>query len=185
MSPHAGLGPEVPGSTASEEEFERMRLELIRAVRRTCPPYLANDAEDLVQEALIKVMSIQRRSETSKEFSSSYLWRVGYSAVIDEIRRRQRRPEAPLEESHEQQAGREPGPDKQYAGRQLGQALRTCLEEMIAPRRAAVLSRIHGHQVSEVAQLMKWKVKRAKNLTYRGLEDLKDCLQSRGFESES
>ena len=181
------LTSELSGShgEVSAQEYERLRKELTRAVRRICPSYLANDAEDLVQQALMKVLSIQRRDETPREFTSSYLWRVAHSAVIDEIRRRQNRGEVALEESHQQRAESSPGPQRLLAGRRLGQALRLCLGEMIAPRRAAILMRIHGHKVSEVAERMGCNVKRAKNLTYRGLDDLKACLQMRGYERES
>jgi len=81
--------------------LEELRADLVRAVRRICPAWLADCADDLVQVALLKVMEVQRKSEGKAALSSFYLQRVARSALIDEIRRRRRRPEVPLDEAVE------------------------------------------------------------------------------------
>ena len=75
--------PMLPGALA------RMRQELVRAVRRVCPHWLAQDAEDLAQDALVRVWQAQQRGAVQP--STGYLYRAAYSAVVDEIRRRRRR----------------------------------------------------------------------------------------------
>src|SRR5687767_8668045 len=70
---------------------EVLRRDLERAVRRVCPRSLAEEAEDLVQEAFIRLLRA-RKFDSKDAVSAAYLKKVAYSAVVDEIRRRRRRP---------------------------------------------------------------------------------------------
>src|SRR5262249_59579503 len=98
-----------------------------RAVRQICPAWLADRADDLVQVALIRVAEIQRRSEGNAELSTFYLQRAARSALIDEIRKRRRRPEVPLDEamaeSHAAARAPQPDPERATAGRELGRPI--------------------------------------------------------------
>src|SRR6516165_7922797 len=80
--------------------LERIRQVLIRAVQRHCPPPLAAHREDFVQMALIRLLERTTGEETTAR-GTSYLWRVAYTVVIDEIRRfrRQQRQAGQLSES--------------------------------------------------------------------------------------
>jgi RNA polymerase sigma-70 factor (ECF subfamily) len=40
---------------------------------------------------------------------------------------------------------------------------------------------LHGHSVAEVAALLGWRFKKAENLVYRGLADLRRCLATKGL----
>ncbi|MDP9122662.1 MAG: RNA polymerase sigma factor, partial [Acidobacteriota bacterium] len=61
------LPPEPP------DDFEQLRIELVRAIRRICPRDLADCAEDLVQAALIRVLEIWRKSEGTAQFNKTFL----------------------------------------------------------------------------------------------------------------
>jgi len=162
---------------------EELRADLVRAVRRICPAWLADCADDLVQVALLKVMKVQRKSEGKAALSSLYLQRVARSALIDEIRRRRRRPEVPLDEaveSHPAMWTAYPDPESAAVGRELGRTIQTCLGRLIRPRQAAVTLHLLGHSVPEAARLLGWSVKKAENLVYRGLADLQGCLKREG-----
>ncbi|MFP3941602.1 MAG: sigma factor, partial [Thermoanaerobaculia bacterium] len=78
----------MSAQSAGLEGTAELRRQLVRAVERTCPRWLSSEADDLVQNALIRVLEIRRRREGEAEFSSFYLRRAAYSAVVDEIRRR-------------------------------------------------------------------------------------------------
>lgn len=168
---------------AGTDDYAWMRQRLERALARSCPPWLADQKEDLVQTALIKVMEIRRRSEGKRTFSSSYLWRTAYSALIDEIRRQRRRGEVPLEdgESESPLPATQPGPERVGHSRQMGRALHDCLKDLVRPRRLAVVLYLQGHRVREAAELLGWAAKKVENLTYRGLADLRGCLERKGF----
>lgn len=168
-------------------DADRLRERLERAVRQVCPRWLSSEADDLVQAAMIKVMDIVRRREGTVELSAFYLRKTAYSAVVDEIRRRRRRREVPLEDDREEldrpgldQPVEDPGPEQRTAGRELGGAIRECLAELIRPRRLAVTLHLQGHRIKEVGELMGWNAKKAENLIYRGLADLRDCLEAKG-----
>ena len=168
-------------------DAERLREHLERAVRQVCPRWLVSEADDFVQTAMIKVMDIARRREGTVELSAFYLRKTAYSAVVDEIRRRRRRREVPLEDDREEldrpgldQPVDVPGPERRTAGRELGSAIHECLAELIRPRRLAVTLHLQGHRIKEVGELMGWNRKKAENLIYRGLADLRTCLAERG-----
>jgi RNA polymerase sigma-70 factor (ECF subfamily) len=172
---------------ATEARWTALRAALVRAVRRQCPRWLSDHADDLVQAALMKVMAAAGGSEGNRPLSSFYLYRVAHSALVDEIRRRQRRREVPLGVTD---ADDEPGghiepqaagdPEQDASLRELGAAIRECLLDMNADRRLAVTLYLQGHSVPEAARILGWAAKRTENLVYRGLADLRQCLLAKG-----
>jgi RNA polymerase sigma-70 factor, ECF subfamily len=166
-----------------ERDLARVREDLVRAVARVCPKALADRADDLVQVALMRLVEVHRRSEGKAEFSSFYLRKAAYSAVIDEIRRQRRRQEVPLdaEESEFHPATPQPDPESSSAGEEIGRAIRDCLARLVRPRRLAVTLHLQGHRVAEAARLLGWSVKKVENLVYRGLADLRGCLTAKGM----
>lgn len=162
---------------------------MARAVRRQCPAWLSAHADDIAQAALTKVMAVERASEGRRELTSFYLYRVAHSALVDEIRRWKRRAEVSLDDAsadgeshwtHEPAAQDDPEGHASY--RQLGAAVRGCLTCMTRERRLAVALHLQGHAVPEVARLLGWDVKRAENLVYRGLANLRECLGRKGYK---
>jgi RNA polymerase sigma-70 factor (ECF subfamily) len=148
---------------------------------------LSDHAEDLAHAALVKVMATARNTEGERSLSPFYLYRVAHSALVDEIRRRQRRREVALEaDEYEEQFGgsAEPraagDPEQDAALRELGVAVRDCLLNMSSDRRRAVMLYLQGHSVAEAARVLGWPVKRTDNLVYRGLADLRQCLRAKG-----
>ncbi|HWM89233.1 MAG TPA: RNA polymerase sigma factor [Thermoanaerobaculia bacterium] len=176
----------IPVGSPEADDYERLRGELVRAVSRICPPWLASRADDLVQVALLRVLEVRRKSEENARISSSYLRKAAYSALIDEIRRCRRRREVSLEDEGgevdpvAERSSAQPDPEAQSAGRQTGKAIRDCLAQMVRPRRLAVTLHLQGHSVPEIGRLMGWLAKKADNLVYRGLADLRECLGGKG-----
>src|SRR6188472_384739 len=84
-----------PAST--ESRWTALAAAMARAVRRQCPAWLSDQAQDIAQVALTKIMAAEQRTEGERVLTSFYLHRVAHSALVDEIRRRKRRPEVPLE----------------------------------------------------------------------------------------
>ena len=176
-------------------DLSELRASLARAVTRICPSWLVDSRDDLVQAAVMRVMRIQEKSEGERELSTSYLYRVAHSALVDEIRRVRRRREVSLEGGMDGEEDRVypiatveasgMNPEKRAAGRELGEAIRACLEKMKQERRMAVVLHLQGHTVPEAASLLSWTVKRAENLVYRGLANLRECLASKGFTPDS
>ena len=174
----------VENPSRSEREFAELRDRLVSAVRRLCPAWMADRREDLVQVALLKVMAISRKSEKSREFSSSYLWQAAHSALIDEIRRHRRRKEVGLDDAAD--AGVAfvtdlPGPEGEAVGREAGREVWDCLEGLVRPRRLAVTLHLEGYGTAQAAPLLGWNTKKVYNLVHRGMQDLRDCLRAKGL----
>ncbi len=175
-------GPVDP--PVDDQRLAQLREALVQAVGRVCPPWLANDREDIVQLALTKLMENALRDRTELEFSKTYLRKVAYSHVVDEIRRRRRRRESSLEvvdEAASVLASNRPDPEASSAGSELGVAIRECLSNLVAPRRDAVSLWLLGYSHVEIARRLGWNRKRAENLVTRGRQNLRDGLAVKGF----
>jgi RNA polymerase sigma-70 factor (ECF subfamily) len=166
-----------------DEAVAELRARLQRAMRRVCPRWLADRQDDLVQMATMRTLEARRSAEGNHEVATSYLYRVAYTTLIDEIRRLRRRPEVPLEDAEGtglEVAAATPGPEQDYAAKQIGRAIRDCLLLLLQPRRLAVTLHLQGHTVPQAAALLGWTAKRTENLLYRGLSDLRRCLEGKG-----
>jgi RNA polymerase sigma factor (sigma-70 family) len=152
-------------------------IEILRwAVRRACPPSLARDYEDLVQNAALRVLEMERRAELDPIRSTSYLMEVAFTTVVDSLRHISRQPQDhPAEERSE--------PSMTVLGLRaprerpaLRIAIRGCLEGLTPRRRHVVLLRLQGFSAKEVAQLLRLNVRQVTNLSFRGISDLRHCL---------
>lgn len=165
-------------------DFAKLRADLAKAVAHVCPGWLVDRRDDLVQAAVMRVMEIHRKSEGDRELTSSYLYRVAYSTLVDEIRRVRRRRETSLDNG--EGVGERPmargNPEEATASEEIGRGIRECLSGMRRERRLAVALHLQGHTVPEAARLLEWGTKRTENLVYRGLADLRDCLRAKGFQ---
>ena len=180
-----------PTLIAENEMFDELRQQLARAVMRACPQWLAEQREDIVQEAMIRVMRQLERSE-ERTLNASYLWRVGYSVTIDHIRKLRARREVSLGSSGDAdgaggRAIRDPedegagaSPERAALASEIRGTLGDCLAGLVEARRRAVTLYLLGHGVGEIASLLGCKYKRAENLVYRGLAQLRTCMAEKG-----
>jgi RNA polymerase sigma-70 factor (ECF subfamily) len=178
---------DVQDPPSSDARWTTLRAALARAVRRQCPRWLSDHAEDLAQAALMKIMAAASAGEGDRALSSFYLYRVAHSALVDEIRRRQRRREVALVERGPDQDLHGPAepraegdPERDASFRELGAAVRSCLLDMGVDRRRAVMLYLQGHSIPDAGRLLGWSAKRVENLVYRGLADLRRCLVGKG-----
>jgi len=165
-------------------DYVALRRDIARAVNRLCPNWMADKRDDLVQAALLRVMhTVERRSpgERNPAAAASYLYKVAYSVLVDELRRMRRRRETDLHEDAVLVARAKEDPERTAAARQIGQGIRGCLRAMKHERRLAVALHLQGHTVAEAARLLDWAFKRTENLVYRGLSDLRVCLKAKGL----
>jgi len=154
------------------------------AVHQTCPTWLSSHVDDLVQTALVKIAEMDARGEAKQGLSSSYIWRVAHSVIVDEIRRQRRRREEALEDSRttERAVTTAAGPERMALASSIGKGIADCLQRLPRHRRQAVTLRLLGHSIREVASMLCCQEKRANNLVYRGLAALRECLRTKGLE---
>ena len=156
-------------------DASRLREVLSRAVARVCPAELASQREDIVQAALVRILEMRNRGEEVANRPASYLWRVAYTTALDELRKSQRRREVkPLEEEPPEMLAPAPRPEMRLA-------MTACLDALVSSRRQAVALYLHGFSAEESARATGWTVKRAQNLIFRGLQDLRRCLTGKGY----
>lgn len=152
------------------------------AVRRSCPPFLAAQADDIAQNVLLQLLKILKSDEGKRSFSSMYLMKAAHGVTVDEIRRRNRRKEQTgMEEKILEQELSAPNPEEETAARSLGSEIRDCLKGIVPSRRVAVTLHLLGCPVPEVARRLGCPEKSADNRVYRGMKNLRECLESKGL----
>ena len=160
----------LPGRTEvrprNGEAWARTCRIVASAVRRHCPSDLASMREDLVQVAILKLVE-NRAHEENSEPRASYLRRIAFTVVIDELRKR-RRGAAYLQQTVDLEL--------RTASPEIGLAIRECLRRLSADRRVVVTLYLQGSRLAETARALGWVEKRAENLLYRGLQELRLCL---------
>lgn len=172
----------TPGIPVLPARYAELRAELLRAVRRRCPGWLADEAEDFVQESLIRLFQRNQRADGNLSVTPAYLRKVAYCAIVDEMRRRRRRVDTDtFGDEANVEALADDAPDRQH-GSDIGAAISECLAHQNADRRRAVTLHLLGHSVPEAAAILGSNSKRTENLVYRGLAQLRDCLTRRGLK---
>jgi len=160
-------------------DLDEVRGALARALARICPPWLAAERDDLAQNAFLRLLELEQRKGPDALTAAGYVWRTAYSVVVDEIRRRRR--DRADGSDVEVLPGRGHGdPERTHTAREAARALRACLAALAEPRRVAVMLHLQGHPRLEAAALAGWAAKRFENLAYRGLADLRRCLEQKG-----
>ena len=161
--------------------LERLQRELKRAVFRTCPVWMRDQAEDIVQLSMIRLLRVIERKGGEENINNTYLKRIAYSVTIDEIRRRKIDREVSMEVVVPPPQQMESGPERNATSRQIGEAIQGCLQHVRQTRRQAVTLYLQGHSIPEIGVLLGWNEKRSENLVYRGRSDLQSCLKKKGI----
>lgn len=173
------MRPEQPPaeSKTSPERQAWMQRTLRAAVARACPSDLAAQREDLVQAALLRVLEREEQGEQNQVRTASYLWRVAFSVIADELRRRR----AEELRSRRSMVGEQGTQDGATPLPEIGVGIRDCLGGLAEPRRMTVLLHLQGFRAEEASRVLHWDLKRVQNLLYRGLADLRRCLEDKGL----
>ena len=135
-----------------------------------------HDAADLVQEVLLRV---RRGLEGFQPGSfEGWRWRITHTAFIDEMRRRQRRPTAPLPEVVDRwDAQSSPGADEQLAAMRLGDDIQAALLELPYEfREAVVMCDVIGLSYEEIAAAVAVPVGTVRSRIHRGRRLLRAAL---------
>ena len=173
------MAREAPSAPTLDEDI---RSQISRAVDRLCPTWLSADRDDIIQTTMLRLHQSRPASEGKGTLAASYIWKTAYTVMIDEIRRRGRRPEVALDDTDSEMTLMRPGPSPEdvTAGRQLGATIRECLRAQVPQRRAAAVLHLQGHTVPQIATLLGWSEKKAENLVYRGIAGVRACLEAKG-----
>ena len=142
-------------------------------------------AEDATQEAFI---SAYRKLHTYRGGSfKSWLLRIVTNACYDELRRRKRKPVAPLEPQTEDGEDFEspswivdPGesPEERLQRRELAGAIQRCLDKLSTDfRMVVVLVDVQGLDYAEVSKVLETPLGTIKSRLARARHRMQDCLR--------
>lgn len=171
------------GAISPEERVAGLRRQLLASVRRSCPAWLADQAEDIVQTAMVRLIGVLEKGGENLELNPSYLKRVAYNATVDEMRRQMRQKEVTVEERAELERvpARSAHPERSVAALEIHEGICDCLGGMIRSRRIALACHLQGYSVPESARFLGWTRKKTEHLIRRGLMDLRTCLAGKGL----
>lgn len=143
------------------------------AYRLTGNPH---DAKDLVQEVLLRVRR-GLESYTPGSFDG-WLWRITRNAFLDDVRKRQRRPTAPLPDDLDRLANAStPGADDVLASIRLGEDIQKALLDLpIDFRECIVMCDIVGMSYEEIAEAIDAPIGTVRSRIHRGRKLLKERL---------
>ena len=172
----------VPPGDAQIEDLVRRFSRLVRSVAaRVGGSRGSQIAEDVEQEVFLSIWK-QLEREQSIANPSSYIYR---SAVRETIRLLNR--ERPDETTMDEQAAtgvvdRAPTPAERVFAGERGQILSEAIKALSIDRRRAVQGYLAGFSVPEVMKMYGWSYERARNLSARGMADLRAELKNRGID---
>jgi RNA polymerase sigma factor (sigma-70 family) len=176
--------------TAMMAEYGKL---LRNAIAYHCPGNIGLDLDDVMQEACLRLWRVVS-SEREIYDPASYLQRIAATATIDAIRRVKARREEQMHLSPEQDSEPEPeglqpidthaSPETVAQHQQLIALVQTILERLPENRQRAVRLHLQGLSTMEIAELMVWSEGKARNLVYRGLDDLRRYLRAHGVDYE-
>jgi RNA polymerase sigma-70 factor (ECF subfamily) len=155
--------------TAFDALFHRWAGPLLRYVERMVAD--AGTAEELVQEAFLRVYGARDRYAPEARFST-WLYRIATNLALNELRRprRKARHDSTFDEEGEPVDLRDdqPGVDELVEARRAGSALEARLAVLPERQRAALwLSAVEGFSYAEVARQLETTEKSVKALVHR------------------
>ena len=147
-----------------------------KAIHRVYPSFSDFDLQDIEQEVHIKIWKLLENSQKII-YPATYLYKVASSTAIDVLRKMRFKQQELITETTPA--------IRTNPGSRLLEVLENALTKLAESRQTAVRFYLQGYTAEEIAKLMEWSSARARNLVYRGLEDLRVLLKEEGIHYES
>ncbi|MEP2030993.1 MAG: RNA polymerase sigma factor [Paracoccaceae bacterium] len=139
------------------------------------------EAEDVTQEALIRLWRIAADWRSGEAQVSTWLYRVVSNLATDRLRLRRRN--GPTLDEIAEPESTAPSASDQLQDRARVDALQTALNRLpIRQKQAVILRHIEGLANPEIAQIMEISTEAVESLTARGKRALSDLLAGRRAE---
>lgn len=174
-----------------EELLERYAVLLRSLIARHCPRDLGIQLGDIEQEARLRLWRALEREKNLTD-PASYIYRIAVSTTIDAVRRvvARREEQLSMQEPEDDQpavqlaANPQQAPDAVAERREVMQKIAAAVAALPENRRRAVELHLQGLTLPEIADLLGWTEAKARNLVYRGIDDLRGALLREGIEYE-
>jgi len=133
-----------------------------------------SDAEELVQEALLRLWTQAHRWDPARAQVATWFYRILTNLCID----RQRRATASPLEAAEQAVDPQPGPHARAEGRQIARAIADAIAALpVRQRTALTLCYYHDMSCAEAAKVLAISVSAMEALLVRGRRTLREQLR--------
>ena len=140
------------------------------------------DLDELVQSVRLRLWRTRGEEIGVGEVTASYMHQAAKSAAIDIVRARRTRmarASDPIEPLPLVDAAALP--DEAIERREHAAAIFAAIDALPADRRTAVKLHLTGYGRKEICEMLGWSDDRARNLTHRGLTDLRARLVALGL----
>ena len=141
------------------------------------------DAEDVVQEALLRV---HRKIEKFDERASfrTWLYRIAVNCSLDVVRARKRRSETSgpadpeMDDPMQSLAAPDPTPDRMAMSEEARRRIANAMEELSAAERTAfVLRHYDGMCIDDISRVLECRPGAARHCVFRAVQKLRRALQ--------
>lgn len=166
--------------SAMEQLVERHQRLVIGTVGRMLGT--GSDAEDIAQQVFVRVWKNAKRYEPRAKFTT-WLLKITRNLVFNELRRRSRHPQVPLQsESEEEERPLKDehavAPDASLLEHELQEAVDAAIADLPETQRMAVILRRYEElSYEEIAEALDQSVSAVKSLLFRARTELRDSLK--------
>lgn len=157
--------------------FSRLVRSVAARVGGTAGRQIADDVEQHVFLNLWK----QLRREQTIDNPSSYIYRCAVRETV-RLLQSERLEAASVEDETPEPPSPGATPADQLASRERAQVIAEALKALPLDRRRAAQAYLAGFSVSETMTMYGWSYQRARNLSARGMADLRTALRERGID---
>lgn len=170
----------APPDETQLDDLVRRFSRLVRSVAaRVGGPAGRQIADDVEQHVFLNLWKQLRREQTI-ENPSSYIYRC---AVRETVRLLQaERQETTADDEAPEPMAMTATPADQLASRERAQAVAEVLKALPLDRRRAAQAYLAGFSVAETMTMYGWTYQRARNLSARGMADVRTALRERGID---
>ena len=137
-------------------------------------------ADDVEQQVFLNVWK-QLDREQIIENPGSYIYKCAVRETV-RLLSAERESDSDSSERTDSAPGRGPAPDEQLASRERARVVSEALQTLLPDRRRAVQAYLAGFSVPETMTMYGWSYDRARNLSARGMADLRAALRARGID---
>ncbi len=142
------------------------------------------ERDDLLQEIRVRIWKALRDREGKIIFLNAYVKKTVFSVFINEVKRLDRERRLIDAAGNDWDVIKRRGGDRAGSGDTLRQTVIESLETIGAAKRRAIELRFEGYTFVEIAALNRWPLRKACEVYYRGIAELKDRLAKRGIHDE-
>jgi RNA polymerase sigma-70 factor (ECF subfamily) len=165
---------------AFEQLVERHQRLVVGTVGRMLGS--GSDAEDIAQQVFVRVWKNAKRYEPRAKFTT-WLLKITRNLVFNELRRRSRHPQVPLQSESEEEErplkdDQAVAPDASLLERELQKAVDAAIANLPETQRMAVILRRYDElSYEDIAETLDQSVSAVKSLLFRARTELRENLK--------